>query len=111
MLNGINKVCFLQFNGFVQWVKIVDDCWLVVMIDIYDLFFGELQVILNCFFDVIGIDDQNMVVLIGFKVVMVFQKDMWVVVYLCNFRLEDLVKIGDSEYKQLVVEVILEVWN
>lgn len=111
MLNGTNKVRFSQFNGFAQRVKTADDRRLVATIDIYDSPFGELQVIPNRWLDATGTDDQNTAAPIGSKAVMAFQKDMWAVAYLRNFRLEDLAKTGDSEHKQLVVEATLEARN
>jgi len=42
---------------------------------------------------------------------LVIQKDMWALAYLRQFQLTDLAKTGDSERKQLIVEVTLESRN
>ena len=110
MMNGTNKIRFSQFNGFAQRVKTADDRRLVATIDLYDSPFGELQIIPNRFFDATNTDEQAAGT-IGSNAIMAFQKDMWAVAYLRNFRLEDLAKTGDSEHKHLIVEATLEARN
>ena len=97
MLGKFNRRKFSAFTGNATREVGAEDKKLYASIDVYDSDWGELQVVPNRF--------------MPGDFAFVLQTDMWAAAYLRPFQMHDLAKTGDSERRQLIVEMTLEARN
>lgn len=105
VVGSFNKQVISGFAGNATRMKTAEDKKLVAAIDLYDSDFGELQVIPDRFCrPILGGSDTT-------GDLWVIQKDMLALATLRPVGIEPLAKTGDSDQRQILTEMTLEVRN
>lgn len=103
LVGSFNKQVISGFGGNAQRVKTAEDRKLMAAIDLYDSDFGELQIIPDRFVrPVLGGSDTT-------ADLWVLQKDSIALAYGRSVGIEPLSKTGDSDRRQILTELTLEV--
>ena len=103
LVGSFNKQVISGFGGNAQRVKTAEDRKLMAAIDLYDSDFGELQIIPDRFVrPILGGSDTT-------GDLWVLQKDSIEVAYLRSVGIEPLAKTGDSDRRQVLAELTLQV--